>query len=1028
MEAHSDISDTLELSSIQKLIWFGQQAHPKLPIYNAAYTFRFHHSIDRIAFERAHEKLVSSTDTLRITFKSVNQSPRQQFQIHSPGKLEVTENTTPDEDFDRLLHQEAARILDLSLCPWRSHLYVHHDGSATWLLVQHHLLTDGVAYQIIFARILAFYETEVTGAPELNTTFPSYQEWIKQQKPRQLLHASKSDTADNRGYSRLYSEKAPTGAPFGKRRVIAIDGNTCSDLDHLVQLPRFASFSKELSLNFVLLTSQIALLSRVERSRKLCIGVALHGRRTPGAKETAGAFVEVRPLSIEIQEEDTFATLYETVRETYFSLASSSLEIDSAQEFDVTFSFLAGGFPNFAGQKVEAHWIYPGCHENANRWRIHFMIPHANGLTLISDTNDEAFSEKGAQLATRNLLDTLTAFITDPDQRVQNYRLVRPGDLSGSLLSGPPMLNANDTNIWQAFEGAARRKPNSVAIRTERREVSYADLSQSTINVSEAIADKANEGSQIVPIVGPRSLEMIQASLAAIRSGKGFLPIDPALPPERIRKIIEDSGSSFTINLDHDLPRSNRPNRHDPPKDGEIAYVIYTSGSTDIPNGVAVGHRSVLNLVEDMERRAPLEAGSNCMWWTAVSFDVSIYEIFSSILYGHTLCIPPETLRLNPKRLFEWMEEQQINSTYLPPFMLAELNTWLDSTLNFPLKRLLVGVEPIQEELLVSIAGKISGLKIVNGYGPTEATICATFYEVDSTAKKVRRTPIGTPVSGNRCYILDQQREPMPQGAVGELYIAGSGLALGYWNRTELTNHRFLPDPFTAETSDVRMYKTGDLARLSDEGDLQYIGRVDSQIKLRGSRIDPGEVERSISSHPNVHRSAITVRKISGQDEIVCFYLSSIPLEEEALHAHAAKQLPFQLLPKRFQHLEKFPSTINGKIDFDKLPEIQEQRFDTSQEPEGPVEERVAEVWKDALKIDTLSVTQTFFELGGSSLPAMEMMLKLCREFEIDLPIQTVFAYPTIRKLAAVLEDALLDSIDELTDEEAAELLGESDI
>lgn len=1015
---------------MQNIVWLGQQMYPDLPIYNAAYSFRFNGTLDIQAFSRAHKRLVDTTDSFKIVFQNNESTPKQYVLEAAPGNLQIRKLSALDQlALDELLLAESKKKLDLDTCPWNSILFEQEDGSHTWLLVHHHLLTDGISFQIILQRLANLYATEtLSNNKPVEQTTPSFATWISNLKTHQ---GPKVDEKQSTPYSKLYSSKAPSGAPFGERRNRKIEPRLNAAIEQLAQSPTFASFSKELSLNLILLSSLFALLARIERKTSLCIGIANHGRMSKLEKEIAGLLVSVVPLTIEIDDSDTFSHLYEKVRDSYFEQMRSSVDASSrktnTQDFDVTYSFLDGGLSDFAGIPVTANWLYPGCHESANRWRIHFTYSNANALEMINDFNDEAFSLKGQETATENLTETIAAFANNPDTKIFEYTLA---PTNKSNVSPKTPKTASASNLAKRFNSIVKRYPNSIAARSNEGQLTYSELAESVAALAPTLATKSHNNDQLVPIIGQRSIKMLQSSLAAMQAGKAFLPLDSNLPKQRIESILADSQASSSIDTSEALPRSSAILTCDR-SESDIAYVIYTSGSTGTPNGVAIEHSSVLNLLEDMETKAALDSNCNCMWWTAVSFDVSIYEIFSAVLFGHTLCIPPEEIRMDPVRLFNWMQQYEIHSAYLPPFMLTAFDNWLDANRNLPLKRLLVGVEPIQEELLVSIANKLDNLNIINGYGPTETTVCATLYPIEKNSKNIRRTPIGSPVSGNQCYILDNHLNLMPQGATGELYIAGAGVAKGYWNRPELDRSRFLENPFSTNKDEQRMYKTGDLVRLSDDGNLEFVAREDGQIKLRGHRIEPAEIEKAMARYPTIEQCAVRLARIGEQDELVCHYVSSEKIENEALFSHAVRNLPFQLLPKRFYHLDHFPTTPNGKIDFEKLT----VPIDTSTteagtaalEPDGPIETQIAAIWAEELDLPTIDAKENFFELGGSSMAAMKISQALCQEFDVDLPLQIIFQFPTVTQLAHVIEDKILDSIEDMSEEEAAKLLSEDE-
>ncbi|MEM9161349.1 MAG: amino acid adenylation domain-containing protein, partial [Verrucomicrobiota bacterium] len=666
-----------------------------------------------------------------------------------------------------------------------------------------------------------------------------------------------------RGRSNLYASPfAPQTNSRGTRKRYPFAEELSQKLSALSEDEDFQAFTLDQSLTLTLLTSVVSLLSRVERSKEVSVGIAHHGRVKREEHEVAGPLVIVITLQIDVDAEDSFRSLYGKVRDAYHeqtrNVVFNSESFKPKGRHDVMFSFFRQNELNFSSFPTEPEWRYTGHHEPHHRWRLHFLVDHANQLTLLADTLNESFSEQARDISTRNLFDTLEALANNPDQKVTRYELAKHTDQQASALFGAEPPNTENLNLWTQFEETATTNPQSIVAESDAGSMSYHDLLQESRNIGSAIRDFDENGQLPLPVIANRSSEALKAYLGSLFAGRAFLPIDPALPKERIDSIIKDSDSSLVIDPSFVSASSSREGANRSPIYSMHAYVLHTSGTTGKSNGVQVGHTSVLNLLHDIETRVPLASDTNCMWWTAVSFDVSIYEVFSAILYGRKLCIVPEELRLNSRKLFAWMTEQRIHSAYLPPFMLEDFNLWLAANTHPPLKRLLVGVEPIQESLLASIAQRIEGLKIVNGYGPTETTICATFYDINPSKSPNRRTPIGSPLQGNRCYVLDRNLRMMPIGTTGELFIAGTGVSLGYWNRRELQTSRFLPDPFVENDSSF-MYKTGDIVRINGEGHLEFHGREDSQIKLRGQRIELGEIEQTFSQLDQINQCAVAV-------------------------------------------------------------------------------------------------------------------------------------------------------------------------
>jgi len=533
-----------------------------------------------------------------------------------------------------------------------------------------------------------------------------------------------------------------------------------------------------------------------------------------------------------------------------------------------------------------------------------------------------------------------------------------------------------------------------------------------------------------------RSQEMIIAILAVMKCGGAYVPIDPDYPKKRLKFIIEDTQLSILLtqySLQNTLSEYSEKNIYVDEiwqqiatqsdenlvisfTTNSLAYTIYTSGSTGIPKGVCCYHHSVVNLLTDFQQRSSIGTGDQSSFWTSFSFDVSVYEIFSPLISGATLHIVPEMVRISGILFSQWLFDNNINSTYIPPFMLHNFSDWLnENSSQSQLKRLLVGVEPIAESLLISFQDEIPELIVINGYGPTEATICSTLYSnIENAGNSI--TPIGRPVNNTTIYILDDNMQPVPIGISGELYIGGKGLAKHYWNRPELSNERFVTSPFDVNTED-RLYKTGDIAKYKPDGNIIYIGRIDTQVKLRGFRIELGEIEVKLEQHKTISKAIAHVNKDNINNPFLVAYLVLNNSKEKFHHKHLSEleqllkqylreHLPQHMIPSFFVPINKIPFTPNGKIDYKNLPypRISQDKPIKSQQPVTKIEKIIETVIKKELNVNQIGLNSHFFDdIGGNSLNIANIHHLLEKQLPYKLSIIDLFEYPTIKSLTQFL-------------------------
>ncbi|MBD1815534.1 non-ribosomal peptide synthetase [Microcoleus vaginatus DQ-U2] len=451
--------------------------------------------------------------------------------------------------------------------------------------------------------------------------------------------------------------------------------------------------------------------------------------------------------------------------------------------------------------------------------------------------------------------------------------------------------------LHQLFESQVERTPDAVAVVFEGQQLTYRDLNCRANQLARYLQNSGVKPEVLVGICVERSLQIVVAILAVLKAGGAYVPLDPTYPQERLAFMLEDSQvlllltqaslvesipkhQSRVLCLDTDWETISCENEENPDTEvntENLAYVLYTSGSTGKPKGVCCNHLGVINLLADFDLRQPLSVGDACSLWTSLSFDVSVYEIFSGLLTGGALHIVPERIRSDAKIFIEWLDFERICSAYIPPFMLNALFDYFKkSPEESHLKRLLVGVEPIYEQLLASISKKNTRLQIINGYGPTEATICATLYSVERETNNQRNTPIGKPVQNTEIYLLNEEMQPVSTGETGEIYIGGIGLGRGYLNRPNLTAEKFIVNPFSDKPG-KRLYKTGDLARYLPDGNIEFVGRIDHQVKIRGFRIELAEIEASLRQHPDVQEAVAIAREdVPGDKRLVAYIVSNL--------------------------------------------------------------------------------------------------------------------------------------------------------
>ncbi len=583
--------------------------------------------------------------------------------------------------------------------------------------------------------------------------------------------------------------------------------------------------------------------------------------------------------------------------------------------------------------------------------------------------------------------------------------------------------------IHELIEAHAEQTPDAVAVVFRDQNITYGELNRRANQLAHYLQELGVGPDVLVGICLERSIEALLGILATLKAGGAYVPLDPMYPESRLAFMMENAQTPVlltqqplagglsdcgakTIYLDKDwamIAQENEENLTDRVTTQNLAYVLYTSGSTGRPKGVMIGHDRVVALLRGFEQTAPAGERLAGTLISSLGFDVSVWECFSVLCFGGTLHILLAHTFAIAERYADYLINHQISSAYISPALLSDVVTHLERLCDqAALDRILVGVEPIKQGTLQRFRDLSKDLRIVNGYGPTEATVCATFFNFQSAVDPTRRTPIGTAVPGYDVYLLDPALQPVPVGVPGEIVIGGAGLGWGYLNRPGMTAEQFIPHPFSSEPG-ARVYRTGDMARYLAGGNIEFIGRGDHQVKVRGFRVELGGVETVLGQHPRVEK-AVVIRRDDGADTQLVAYLvpkGDCDLTTSELRRFAAEKLPDYMLPSAFVTLEALPLTPNGKVDRRALPASAGSRPALENEfvaPRTAGEELLAGMWSQVLGIERVGVRDNFFELGGHSLLATQVLTRVRDTFQVELSLRALFETPTVAGLAERVE------------------------
>ncbi len=1039
------------LTHSQIQIWTGQQIHPESAFANMAFAIIIEGNVDVERFQKAWMAVINNNEVLRSFIVQENGFPSLKIHEHDSCRTEFfdfSNELEPEEKFSAHAQKECEKPLSLDGELVVSHLVRISEQRFGWYLNQHHLVTDATATVNLFQAVSSAYENS---NPVAQHNY--YNEYAQ----------AEADTVANREKARNHWKKKCSGNPrsnpiYGKtkfkpntssirveQRLSIEESNAIRELSGN---PSFSSFFPDISLFALFSTVLSSLLYRISGNSQVSFDAPAGNRTSPTTKTSLGCFIEMFPINIELVPNDTYLTLGERclieILDFLSYVAPGASSPNSANSSNVALNYFPKSFGLFAGLPISATWIHPNQMEGV--YDLNFQIHDYNATgcyTIQFDLDTSVFSEFDAQRIQHHFRSVLNALLENPNQLVASTPILTSDEIERTINKFNQSANnllPNDT-ILHRIAAQAATSPNEIVLQEDSHSVTY---EQFWIQVERGAKGLNLIGATVgtsVAILLPRSIEAIIAIVATLRAGAAYIPIDPKYPKNRVTKILSDSNAicvigypdsahtTHTLNELRETPNTESVNLSFP-KPEDLAYIIYTSGSTGQPKGVEIEHEGLIDYIGWAERSYTNGKALNYPLFTSLAFDLTITSLFLPLVTGGKLIVYPPPPEGADSAIIDVVKDNKVDFIKLTPSHLKLLN---QIDLSDTIARCLVlGGEDLTKTLALSITRKIPHeVKLFNEYGPTECVVGCMIHRFNP--EKIDRetsVPIGKPADNVKLYVLNEALAYTPEGTPGELFIARNGLARGYRNDPQKTETSFIAHPVIPN---LRIYKTGDLVRFSSKGTLTYLGRIDDQVKIAGHRIELGEIENALLNHPSIKSAHITTAANSSSQstnrEILAYYESDIDIPYLELSKFLSSDIPANVQPTRFVRVPLMPLTINGKIDTDSLPnpgEVIETQKSNITLPDGPVEDHVYNLWAESIGIDSFSTEDSFFQLGGTSLSAMEITLQICRDFEVDLPLQTIFLEPTVVLLSKTIENKILSDIEALSDEEAAKLISNS--
>ncbi|HEX6368167.1 MAG TPA: amino acid adenylation domain-containing protein, partial [Longimicrobium sp.] len=1033
----------IPLSFAQQRLWFLEQLGDLGSTYHVRMRRRLGGELDREALGRALDRIVARHEALRTTFVQVADVPEQRIAPADVG-FHLVENdlggrTDADAELGRLLAQEAGVPFDLERGPLiRGRLVRLAADDHLLLITTHHIVSDGWSSGVLTRELDALYAAFRRGAPDplpaLEVQYADYAVWQRKWVAGEVLQAQADYwTRTLAGAPELLelptdhprpAQRDHAGAQFG----VQLDGALTAGLKALARRHGTTPY-------MVVLAGWATVLGRLSGQDDVVIGTPVANRGRREIEGLIGFFVNTLALRLDLSGAPTVAELLGRVKErTLAAQHHQDIPFEQVVErvdpvrslshtplFQVMFAWqnVSADALELSGPALSSQAPVGFAARVAARFDLSLSFIERDGrITGGVEYAASLFERATVERWLGYLRRVLEEMVADDGQRVDRLALMH-ADERARVVEGWNQTAVEypaDRCIHELVQAWAERTPDAVALVVGEERLTCAELNRRANRLAHHLR-RLGVGPEVrVGICVERSVDMVVAPLAVLKAGGAYVPFDPAYPDERLRFMVQDSAPALVlaqpawasrfagldvlvVELDErawaDAPADNPGRAGLTP--GHAAYVIYTSGSTGTPKGVVVPHRGVCNLIQSQSSGYAVDSSSRVMQFQSFGFDACVWEVFVTLGRGAMLHVPPQVLAGEP--LAEAVEKHGITHLTLTVAMLAALPP--DARLSSV--RTLI---PMGDVLPESLARRwAEGRRLLNGYGPTEATIATTLHEY--RGEEAGNPPIGRPIANLRVYVLDAHGAPVPAGVVGEMYVGGAGVVRGYLNRPALTAERFVPDPFGGEPG-ARLYRTGDLARRRPDGTLDFAGRVDDQVKVRGFRIELGEIEARLLEHAAVEEAVVVARQDGAGAKRLVAYCVGGAARPEALRAHLLERLPEYMVPAAYVHLDALPLTRNGKVDRRALPAPGDDAFARRgyEAPRTETEAAVAAVWAEVLGLERVGRQDGFFEVGGHSLLAVQVISRVKQALGVEVALGELFARPVLSDFARELETA----------------------
>ncbi|UHO38305.1 amino acid adenylation domain-containing protein [Chryseobacterium capnotolerans] len=1037
------------LSFAQERLWFIEAYEGGSSAYNIPMVLTLSPDVQLEELQKSLETVILRHEVLRSVIKTTAEGIGYQMVIDSMPEFRIVEvntreelETTINSIANKVFRLEEELPLDITLLRLKDQYYLS--------VVVHHIAFDGWSVDIVLKEIQAVYEALINKIPhqlpDLAVQYKDFALWQRNYLKGEIL-----DKQINYWKGILEDfESLNLPLDFKRPAQISYEGAAIYFDLSLEVASGLRAISRDLgvSLYSVMLGGYYLMLSAYSGQDDIIVGSPISNRHHAGLEDIVGFFVNTLALRGNVNSEQNFKNFILQVSQSVaeaqshqdlpFEKLVEELGVEQDMSRHPVFQVMFGvqSFGRETG-KDNVFSLFEG--------EIDYQAAKFDLTTMIDDGEEKirgmfnyavSLFSKETILRMKDtyvlLLEQIAAIGSENAEniKINDFQLLKNTDYKTVIENWNNTVSEYpfDKTIHQLFEDQVVKTPDHTALVYQDIQFSYQELNEKANQLANDLIGKYTiQPDEIIPLCLDRSENMLIAMLGVLKSGGAYVPIDPSYPSDRIRHIIKDTKARLVIGQESTIEKlkdqnaeyisldevqykaqleiadSNNPVTET--KSGNLAYVIYTSGTTGLPKGVMVEHRGVSNLVtqfaEKLELNTRESATKNCLWYANYVFDAHVAELFPVITHGHSIYLLDKERQTDIAALQHYIRENDIRIATIPPVLLTK-----DYIL--PLEKLMVAGDVTNPQLMALYQAQ--GIDIINAYGPTEGTVCATlhYYKEDNNPLN-----IGKAIGNMTSYVLDDKLRPVPVGAIGELYIGGAGITRGYLNRPELTEERFMINPFQSRAEKAvdkngRLYKTGDLVRWLSNGELEYLGRNDFQVKIRGYRIELGEIENTLVRYPDIRQTAVLAKENNtGLKYLAGYYVADSAIDSQLLSEYVSESLPEYMVPGAFVHLESLPLTINGKLDKKQLPEPEFTGSKDYIAPETELQSRLCQIYSSVLGIDagTISIHDDFFRLGGDSIISIQLVGRIRQQLDVKVSVKEIFTSRTPAALSLLIEE-----------------------